>query len=151
MDFVNLPISNLIAHGAPMILLDRLVDCGESTIIAAVTINPKSAFLQGGVVPAYVGVEYMAQTVACFNGVRALARGGNVKIGYLVSVRRLDLFVDDFSIGNELRIQASQLYDDGEMAAFDCLVLQADLLVAKARLNVYQPPVADPADLVEFD
>ncbi|WP_424986943.1 hypothetical protein [Microbulbifer sp. S227A] len=146
MDLATLPVSRLIAHRPPMILIDRVVSCDAAEITTSVTIRPSSAFLQESGVPAYVGAEYMAQTVACFNGVRSLNKGAKVRIGYLVSIRRLDLGIDAFPIGCELSVSANQLYDDGEMAAFDCRIMRDDLVVAKARLNVYQPPVGDPAE-----
>ncbi len=132
-------VADVLAHDAPMILIDRVVSHDLEQIETATRISEQSPFLSGGKVPAYVVIEYMAQSVAAYSGIRAKENGQGIKIGFLLGTRKLELNTDGFAIGDEIIVQASQLYNDGEMASFDCLAKKGEKIVAKARLNVYQP------------
>lgn len=136
-------VSELIAHEAPMILIDRIEYFDDENIQSAISIKQSSPFLFENAVPAYIGVEYMAQTVACFSGIKALQSSNAVRIGYLVSVRKLKLFTNAYTIGSSLVAKSCVLYDDGEMAAFECQILHENQLLAEAVLNVYQPLTID--------
>ncbi len=132
-------VSDLIAHEAPMILIDRIECYDDESIQSVIEIKLGSPFLNENAVPAYIGIEYMAQTVACFSGIKALDAGNAVRIGFLVSVRKLKLFTNAYTIGSSLVAKSCVLYDDGEMAAFDCQISDEKHILAEAKLNVYQP------------
>ena len=132
-------IEDIVAHAPPMILIDRVLDHNENAIQASVTITQDSPFLYAGVVPSYVVIEYMAQSIAAYSGILACQKEQDVQIGFLLGTRKLELKTDCFEIGDEIVIEAEALYNDGEMASFDCLAKRNDKQVAQARLNVYQP------------
>jgi len=132
-------IEDLIAHDAPMILIDEIVSYDDENVRAALHITDQSPFIENETVPAYVAVEYMAQTIAAFSGIQALEKREKVRIGFLLGTRKLELMTNGFHVGDKLIINAHALYNDGEMASFDCLVSIGEKNVAKARLNVYQP------------
>ena len=46
-----------------MLLLDRLLHADAETATAQLTVAPDALFLQDAGMPAWVGIEYMAQTV----------------------------------------------------------------------------------------
>ncbi|MDV7341034.1 hotdog family protein [Terasakiella sp. A23] len=132
-------IEDLIAHDHPMILVDRVLDHDQEKIETTVTIHEDTPFLEDGMVPAYVAVEYMAQSVAAYSGACGLEQGEEVRIGFLLGSRKIKLMCDGFAIGDTLHIEASSLYNDGEMASFDCVTKKDGQTVVEARLNVYQP------------
>jgi predicted hotdog family 3-hydroxylacyl-ACP dehydratase len=133
------PIEELVAHDAPMILIDKVEAYDDENIRACVEISDQSPFMENGIVPAYVCVEYMAQTIAAYSGIHALNKGGKVHIGFLLGTRKLELMSTGFKVGDKIIIEAHALYNDGEMASFDCIAKLVEKIVAKARLNVYQP------------
>jgi len=139
MNICKYNVSELIVHKAPMILIDRIESYDDKSIQSVIEIKQSSPFLNENAVPAYIGIEYMAQTVACFSGIKALEADNAVRIGFLVSVRKLKLFTNAYSIGSSLVAKSCVLYDDGEMAAFDCQILYENHILAEAKLNVYQP------------
>ncbi|MTI11022.1 ApeP family dehydratase [Curvivirga aplysinae] len=139
--------NDLLAHEAPMILVDKVVGYNETSIKSVVCINEKAPFLYGDAVPAYIAVEYMAQTIACHKGVLALDLGEDVKIGFLLGTRKLTLSESDFLLGDILEIEASVLYNDGEMAAFECIIMREGVKVSNATLNVYQPDNFDAMEM----
>jgi predicted hotdog family 3-hydroxylacyl-ACP dehydratase len=139
MQAVSYNIEDLLYHARPMILIDRVEAYDTETIQTVVEIDVSSPFLEDGQVPAYVGIEYMAQSIAAYSGIKALQAGGVVKIGYLASARNMTLQTVGFKIGEKLEIEAKLVYDEAPMAVFDCQINTNDKMVAAARLNVYQP------------
>lgn len=132
-------IDDLVYHAAPMILIDGVEGYDSGVIRTTATITPESPFLQGNMVPAYVGIEYMAQSIAAYSGINTLEGGGEVKIGYLASARNMTLETAGYKIGDKLEIEATLVYDETPMAVFDCQIIRDNSIVAKARLNVFQP------------
>lgn len=136
---MNYAIEDLIAHDHPMILIDDVISHNDEMIETSLTINEDTPFMFDGKVPCYVAVEYMAQSIAAYSGIIAREKGEAVRIGFLLGTRKLELLSDGFLIGEQLNIEAKALYNDGEMASFDCVTKKGGKIVAKARLSVYQP------------
>lgn len=132
-------IEDLLYHARPMILIDEVQAYDAETIRTTTQITKDSPFLEGDRVPAYVGIEYMAQSIGAYSGIKALGEGGEVKIGYLASARTMPLHVAGYKIGEKLEIEAKLVYDEAPMAVFDCQITINETVVAAARLNVYQP------------
>lgn len=143
-------VSELITHAAPMILIDCIDQYSEGKLQAKVTITKETPFLYGGSVPAYVGLEYMAQAVACFSGIKARNADQPIREGYLISTRRLRLNRQEFSLGETLTIDVAMIHDFGDMSSFDCQVNKGETLLANARLNVYQPLEFEGTNLSEL-
>lgn len=132
-------IGEILYHAPPMILVDRVDQYDDQTVISSVKITADSPFLDGNAVPSYVGIEYMAQSIAAYSGIKALKAGAAPKIGYLVSARDMTLQTRQFVIGETLEIAVYLVYDETPMAVFDCTIKRDGVTVAEARLNVYQP------------
>lgn len=137
------PLAELLPHAADMILIDQVVDFDEEQIRTRLTIAPGGLFNQpDGSMPAWVGIELMAQTVAAYAGCTARTRGEPVKLGFLLGSRKFDCNVSCFPAGSELTIHALRsLQDDSGMGVFECTLTGPDIQ-AFARLNVYCPPNA---------
>ncbi|WP_340115542.1 hotdog family protein [Pelagibius sp. 7325] len=140
MNKIPWPVEQLLPHSRSMVLLDEAIDAGEDWAMAGVRIAEDCLFYdpQARGVPAWVGIEYMAQTVALFSGVHAQMAGQAVKLGLLLGTRRYEAFCDSFSLGSYLTVRVSREWDDGQMAVFDCTVSREREL-ASARINVYLP------------
>jgi predicted hotdog family 3-hydroxylacyl-ACP dehydratase len=132
------PIAELLPHAAPMILVDEVVEAAEGRIAARVTLRPTSPFAEDDRVPAIVAIEYMAQTIGAYAGLRARAAGGAPKIGFLLGTRELTLEVDAFDVGDELRVEARHVWGDERIGSFQCEVLRAGRTLASALVNVYE-------------
>jgi predicted hotdog family 3-hydroxylacyl-ACP dehydratase len=131
-------IVELLPHDPPMVLLDQYVSSTETELVAQTDIRPDSQFFSAGNgVPAYIGIEYIAQAVSAFNGLQDKKTGKAVQPGFLLGSRKVELFTDYFALGTTLDIQVVTSFNDGEMAVFDGLVShQGDVLV-KARINAF--------------
>jgi predicted hotdog family 3-hydroxylacyl-ACP dehydratase len=131
-------IEELVPHRAPMLLLDRVEDDGDRTTTCGLTIREDSSFVENGAVPSYLALEYMAQAVAAHAGLRDVRKGQPVSIGYLIGARNVEFLVDEFRVGDQLRIIVSHVWCDGELGQFEVRIESGNRRVAGAQLNVYQ-------------
>ena len=130
-----------VPHRGPMSLLDRVEHCDASSIVATLRVPADGLFGGPDGVPAWVGIEYMAQTVAAWSGARARAGGGSPRIGYLLGSRRYEAAVPAFAAGAELTVLAqSELMADNGLGMFDCRIEQDGRVLATGRLSVFEPP-----------
>jgi predicted hotdog family 3-hydroxylacyl-ACP dehydratase len=141
-DFLAQDIANFVPHRAPMILIDRVLEHQENSLDTATKITSASAYFDDTIqgVPNYVGIEYMAQSIAALAGVEALLRNDRVRVGFLLGTRKLVMHLDNFTLGKTYRTRVSRLYqEDTGLAVFDCQIFDEQTLVAQANVNVFQP------------
>lgn len=137
-------IDELVPHSGTMSLLDDTVSSDESSLTAQVCIRSDSLFATDRGVPAWVGIEYMAQAIAAFAGVEAKQAGEDIRIGFLVGSRKYTCNTPAFPIGTTLTIQVTrELQGDNGLGVFVCRITSeadsANMIVAEANLNVFQP------------
>lgn len=134
------PIADLLAHGPSMLLLDELVEYGEEHATCALTVRPHSLFFEDGGVPAWAGVEYMAQTIGAYAGIQRLQDGLPVQIGLLLGTRKYTCRLKQFPAGERLWVKAEQLMrDPSGVCAFACELGQGPDTWARAEIKAYQP------------
>ena len=136
------PIAQVLPHKQPMILLDEFIEAGAEHAVCKVNISADSAFFDSSsrTVPAYVGIEYMAQTVAAYAGAHKLAAGDSVRLGFLLGCRKYQPVVQAFAEGAELSVSASKVVmDESGLSVFDCKILQHGEVLVSAKLNVFEP------------
>jgi predicted hotdog family 3-hydroxylacyl-ACP dehydratase len=139
-------VAELLPHTGDMVLLDRVVDCDGQGLTAELTVRGDG--LLGGdheSVPAWIGIEYMAQTVAAYAGMQARLAGEPVRIGFLLGTRRYSSNVAAFKAGAVLTVRAIKVIQDDGLGVFDCRIT-GDGIEVTANLNVYQPPETNSAD-----
>ena len=141
---IDWPLAQLLPHAGDMILIDQVLAFDQEQIHTRLTVRAGGLFnREDGSLPAWVGVELMAQSVAAYAGCRARVQGDPVELGFLLGTRKFECNVDHFPLGCELHIHALRsLEDDNGMGVFECH-LTGPGIHATARLNVFRPPQAD--------
>ncbi|HHM05088.1 MAG TPA: 3-hydroxylacyl-ACP dehydratase [Gammaproteobacteria bacterium] len=134
-------VAELLPHAAPMILIDEVTDWGEGFLEARVAHAAPSLFaLDDGSVPAWVGIEYMAQAIGAYAGIRARRRGEPVRIGFLLGAREYAARVPYFRPRQVVTVRVESIFrDEAEIAAFDCEIRDGGTLLAKAEVKAVQP------------
>ena len=120
------PIADLLPHRGRAVLLDRVLSHDGLTTVCAV--DPRASTLyrgRDGSVPSYVGLEYMAQTVAAHGGLLDRAAGRAARPGLFLGSRRLEFSVAGFAAGRPLEASARHLRGSTGALAFDCTVRSA--------------------------
>ena len=88
---LSLPeVASLVPHEAPMILIDKLIAVDENTIHCQVFITEESQFFEDQThsIGAWVGIEYMAQTISAWSGYQSFLKDEPSPIGFLLGSRR---------------------------------------------------------------
>lgn len=141
--FYQLP--QLLPHGPGMVLLDRLAGYDAESLTCEVTIRPDSRFCDGRQVPAWVGVEYMAQTLGAFTGVARLQDGRPVQIELLLGTRAYDAAVPAFAVGRRLTVRTRLLFWDPDgVCAFACEIRDGAAVLATAEIKGFEPEDIEP-------
>ena len=131
--------AKLVPHAGPMCLLSRVLEHSREHTICAVDVDASVLFRDAeGAVPAWLGLEYMAQCMAAHAGLEAAA-GRRRTRALLLGSRRLRLAVDGFSAGTSLVVSARHHRGEAGLVAFDCEIRDAagGPALVEGRVNVY--------------
>ena len=128
-------------HRGPMLWLDGLIAGGEDSVEATATLPADAWYRQEAPgMPAWLGVELMAQAVAAHVGLRGWLAGKPPKPGVLLGCRTYRVQASSFPQGERLRVSARLSYrDESGFGAYDCTVNGAGGPLASATLKVYEP------------
>lgn len=133
-------ISELIPHARRMLLLGRVLEHGPEHTVCSVRVEDSELFRDAdGCVPAWVGIEYLAQCMAVYGSLVARTAGRPPRLGPFIGGRRVELRVDRFLPGQVLRVAVRHLRGDRGLVAFEGRIDdggEGEALV-EGRLHVY--------------
>ena len=135
------PITAILPHQPPMLLLDDITAWEGKNFACRVILRDDSPFVEAGRAPAALAIEYMAQCIAAYVGMRGHARGEAVQIGYLIGARDVTLPAEDFRVGDVLHVTSSHLWGDEALGSFACAIERGAREIASGTLNVYRGDV----------
>lgn len=138
-------IEPYMPHSGAMLLLNRVVDHSHQHITAEVDIGSHLPYYADGLVPAYLGVELMAQSIAAWSGILRADPNSRPPIGFLLGARRFQSTLAFYAEGSTLKICARQVIQNNGLAMFECEIEQIDAdgaatSVANADVSVYSMP-----------
>ena len=114
-----LDIEALVPHAAPMILIDSVAAQGPTLTRSVVRIGEDSMFYEAPHgVPAYLGIEYIAQTVAAHAGLHAWRQGEPVRVGFLLGTREYKCAETWFRLGSRLTINVTPVLEMADISKF---------------------------------
>lgn len=135
------PVTELLPHRASLLLIERVLACDSSS--ATVQAIPDAGAwyaTEDGQMPAWIGIELMAQAVAAYAGLSGLAQGRPPRRGVLLGSRRYQSELPAWPAGAPLQIKASEIYrDESGMGSFECEIRLRGQCVASATLSVFEP------------
>ncbi len=136
-------VEELVPHSGKMSLLDEVVAYGDEWLEAAVNIHADAMFADEKGIPAWVGLEYLAQAVGAYAGLQERKNGSQPKLGFLLGSRKYESSHAYFLHGEVLSIRVEkEIQADNGLSSFNC-TLHSERVRAEARLNVFQPEDAD--------
>ena len=137
-DLKQYKTADLLPHGAPMVLVDEMIEWEQGRAATSVQISENSLFYTENGVPAHVGLEYMAQTCGTYSGLNFIVNNLPIRMGYLLGSRNYKSEVEYFKAGDKLIVSISEVLRQGPMGVFNCNISLQDKEVASAQLTVYQ-------------
>jgi predicted hotdog family 3-hydroxylacyl-ACP dehydratase len=136
-------VAEVVPHSGAMLLLDALLLADEDGCTARATVRPAQLFTDAAGMPGWVGIEYMAQAIAAWAGMRDRRAGRPPGIGFLLGSRRYACDVPAFPIGSELtisvQVELTGDSDQGSLGQFACRLALDGREVARANVSVFQP------------
>ena len=135
------PVDELLPHRGNMRLLDQVLVSDDMRVVAAFTPKAGSWYADAdGNMPAWIGIELMAQAVAAQVALKKRRAGQSLKIGALLGSKRYQSQVPSFATGEEFGVVAREVMsDESGLGAYDCEIVQAGAVLAVATLKVYEP------------
>ena len=133
-------IDAVLPHKDSMRLIDRVVAWEAESIVVEVDVPAHGLFSSPDGVPAWVGVEYMAQAIAAWAGCGARSEGREPSIGFLLGTRRYSAHQAYFATGSCLRVGARcELLGENGLGMFACRITAGGMELAVANVSVFQP------------
>ncbi|MCK9523484.1 MAG: 3-hydroxylacyl-ACP dehydratase [Proteobacteria bacterium] len=137
------PVVDLLYHEPPMVLVDRFVawlDEGRG-VRCEVDIREDALFAAPQGIPAWVGIEYMAQAIGVYSGAHEFDQGQSPRIGFLLGSQNISLNCDYFAFGTVLDVEVRLSWDGQKLVQFDCAIRQRgnDEVLVQGCLNCYAP------------
>ena len=142
MDPAAIPVDELLPQGPEMIVIDRLESYAPDKSTAVAEVSERSVFFDRTGVPAWAGIEYMAQAIAAHAGFEARLRGEAPAIGFVLGTRAYECSVDEFPNGCRVTVSVEPEFVEASFAAFKCTIA-IDRVVATAVVNTYRPSAED--------
>ena len=142
-------IEQVLPHRGEMLLLDRVLTADDLTLVAEYCVRPDAWYSNANAaMPAWIGIELMAQAVAAHVALDATRAGGTARLGVLLGTRSYLAHCAEFEADCMLRIEAREvLRTEGGHRAYECLIVQQTQMRAQAVIKVFQP--ADFNDFIE--
>lgn len=145
------PLATVMPHQGAMLLLDHILDWDHDRLRAVAIIRPDMPMADEKGLPAWVGLELMAQAAAALAGSHARAQQQPAQIGFLIGSRRYHCNCSYFPLGAHLEIQVIQnLAGDNGLRVLEgeiCGTGEHAQLQASAAINIFQP--ADPESFIK--
>lgn len=133
--------AELLLHSGDMLLLDRIVDFNVESTVTEFTPQADAWYIDAsGQMPAWLGMELMAQTIAAHVGLLKRSEGQPPKRGVLLGTRRYQASTARLAPGVTLQITAAIAFrDDSGLGAYDCVISQGAATIVESTLKVYEP------------
>ncbi|MCQ8105406.1 3-hydroxylacyl-ACP dehydratase [Methylomonas sp. SURF-2] len=133
-------VESLLPQSGRMVLIDKVLDTGDNHITVELSVRDDGLFSgPDGSVPAWVGMEYMAQAVAAYSGYHRKRRGQPIDLGFLLGTRHYQCSVASFRRGARLTVRVDKIIEAAnDMVVFDCR-LEGENIRADSKLNLLMP------------
>lgn len=140
-DLILQPIETIIPHRGTMLLIDAVSTFSEEALSARATVHADAWYADvDGAMPAWIGIELMAQTIAAHVALLAMRGGGQARPGVLLGSRSYRALQPSFAGDAQLLIHATELLRSEEgHGAYECTIHHGDVCCAEAVIKIFQP------------
>jgi len=145
-------LQTIIPHKGKMLLLDRVIDYDiEHSIRAEYNITKSCIFydpvLDG--VPAWVGFEFIAQTISALTGIRKREKGEKPTMGFILSIPFMKMEIPLFKNGSLVEIRVKESDSVNMIYTFEGEAFLENRKVMEVRLMVMETSDEQYKNLIE--
>ena len=140
-----LDLEAILPHRPPMIFIDKVVeyDLDNFSLTASVMIKDDTMLFDRKLdgVPAWAGLEYIAQTVGALSGIYNRENGNHEpQLGFILGARKYKNHVEYYKNKEIYYIFIEKQFYDSELGNFVGIIRDANgNLCAETEINVYTP------------
>lgn len=120
----EIDIIELLPQRPPMVMVCKILSCESNRITTRFTISEENVFSYNGNFQESGLIENIAQTAAALSGYQAKLNNEKVKLGFIGSIRNLDIFSLP-EVGSEIETSVEVI---GQ-------VMNVDMIKGEIRLN----------------
>ena len=135
-------LPSVVPHRGKMLLLSRIVgyDLEERSIEAEYHITKDCVFYDSAAdgVPAWVGFEFIAQSISAFSGIRDREKGRPPKIGFVLAVSKLRMGLSFFKAGSTVTIRSKEVDNMSPVFVFEGGIFVDGEKVLDGKLTVME-------------
>jgi predicted hotdog family 3-hydroxylacyl-ACP dehydratase len=135
------PIDTILPHRGTMLLVDGVSACSDAALTAHAAVRGDAWYADdNGAMPAWIGIELMAQGVAAHVALLAMRAGGRARPGVLLGTRSYKAHVSAFARDAQLTINVQEVLRSEEgHSAYECTIDHDGARYADAVVKVFQP------------
>lgn len=136
------PIEELLLHRENMLLLEEVIAFSPEAVACRARPDPGAWYADAnGGMPAWIGIELMAQAIAAHVALLSLGQGRQPRPGALLGTRAYQSQRAAFPAGQALTIRAQEACRTADgLASYACVIVSATgEQLAAAALSVYEP------------
>ncbi len=141
MSYDGYSVAELVPHAGPMVLIDEIVAFDAEGVQARTAARADGLFAPADEpsVPAWLGLEYLAQAIAAWSGYNELRAGRSIKPGLLVGTRSFTSSAGRIPTATPLDIQATRVVAGrGAISVFEGRV-EGEGVSQSTRIKVVLP------------
>jgi predicted hotdog family 3-hydroxylacyl-ACP dehydratase len=131
----------VMPHRSKMFLLSRVTDYNiDGTISSEYDITEQCLFYDSdlGGIPSWVGFEFMAQTVSALSGLRGRDLGIKPRIGFILSVPSMKIYIPVFKNRHAVTVNMKQLDQTDMIYTFEGNVFIQDTKAMEGKIMVME-------------
>ena len=135
------PVEEILPHRGTMRLIDAVLACDDESLTAQAHVQSDAWYANAdGAMPAWIGIELMAQAIAAHVGLLEMRAGNKMRPGVLLGSQRYQAHIPAFARDALLRIEVKELLRGEEgHGAYECVIRHGDLVGAEAVIKVFRP------------
>ncbi len=118
------PVDDLLPHAGQMVYLGEVLEHRKDGTACSIEVDAQPHFRDAsGEIPSWVGLEYLAQTVAAHGGLLERAQGRPPRVGFLLGARRVSYYTSRFLRGQRLVARVTHRWGGTEgVVTFTCVL-----------------------------
>ncbi len=133
---MDLAIDKLIPQKAPFLFIDKVISFEENSVETNYVVKEENPFVDNGVLFESGLIENMAQSAAALEGCLAQSRKGDIKLGFIGSVKKLSIH-KEIKVGDLLETKITIVNNAIGVNIAEGKVECKGALVAECVLNIF--------------
>ena len=133
-------IHDLVPHKGEMNLIDEIQTITENQLQATADLSkPNIFFSNSGLLPCFVGIEYLIQGFSALAGYKRYLEGLKPNIGLLLGTKRCEVHFPLFPLDSVLQICVNEVFAEEPIGVMDGQITVNDIVFVEGRFKAYQP------------